>query len=78
MRPVTRGLITAVVYLGVLAVIVVAAFFAVMVLAGPHSGLLPGWMEPVVLIIGWLIVLVIPAWVAFLVWRKLGPRAGPG
>lgn len=72
LRPVARGLITAAVYLLALAVIAVAVFFAVMVFAGPHSGLLPDWLETAVLILGWLIVLVLPVWIAVMCWRRLG------
>lgn len=75
MGAVTRGLITAVVYLLALGVIAASMFFAVMVFAGPHAGLLPSWLEPVVLIIGWLVVLVVPAWLASRVWLRLRPAA---
>ena len=72
LRPVARGLITAAVYLLALAVIAVAVFFAVMVFAGPHSGLLPDGLGAAVLILGWLIVLVLPVWIAVMCWRRLG------
>lgn len=58
-------------YLFALAVTVPLAFFAVLILAGPHSGLLPGWLEAVVLGLGWLAVLLIPPWVAYRVWRRV-------
>lgn len=61
---------TALAYVVSLAVVVVLAFFTVLVLAGPHAGLLPSWLEPVVLAIGWLAVLVLPVLVARLVWRR--------
>ena len=46
----------------------------VIVLAGPHSDLLPAAAQAVVLIVGWLVVLVIPAMAARLVWRRAGKR----
>ena len=70
-----RVLVTAVVYLLSLALVAVAAFFAAIVLAGPHSDLLPGWLGAFVLGIGWLFVLLLPAWIAYAVWRRLGVAA---
>lgn len=46
------------------------AFFAVLFLAGPHGGLLPRSGETVVLAMGWLLVLLVPALVARWVWRR--------
>lgn len=65
-----RVLLTITTYLGTLAVVGVAAFVAVMLLAGPHGGLLPRTFEVPVLIAGWLAVIAIPLWVAWLVWRR--------
>lgn len=67
-----RLLLTIGVYLGALALATVVAFVAVIVLAGPHGGLLPRAFEKPVLILGWLSVLFIPAWTARVVWRRLG------
>ena len=36
-----------------------AVFFAVMLLAGPHGGVLPASLHPATLILGWILVLVI-------------------
>ncbi|MFZ5570491.1 MAG: hypothetical protein ACOZF0_08800 [Thermodesulfobacteriota bacterium] len=66
-------IVTIAAYLLSLAVIAAAAFFVVLILAGPHSGLLPSWLEPVVLGIGWLVVLVLPIWIALKVWRRFRP-----
>ncbi len=63
---------TAVAYIFSLAVVAALAFFAVLILAGPHAGLLPFWLEPVVLGMGWLAVLVLPVLVARVVWRRIG------
>ena len=67
-----RLLITAIAYLVSLVVVAAIAFFAVLFLAGPHGGVRPGYLEPVVLLLGWLAVLGLPAFAAFRVWKKLG------
>lgn len=64
-----RLLITAIAYLVSLVVVAAIAFFAVLFLAGPHGGVLPGYLEPVVLLLGWLAVLGLPAFAAFRVWK---------
>jgi hypothetical protein len=51
-----RVVVTAVVYVGTLVPTAIAAFVIVMIFAGPHAGLLPSWLEPVVLGAGWLAV----------------------
>jgi membrane protein DedA with SNARE-associated domain len=45
-------------------------FFLVILLAGPHSDILPGFLHlPVVLLI-LLIVLTVPAWLAYKIFRR--------
>jgi hypothetical protein len=68
---------TAVAYIVSLAVTAAVSFFAVLVLAGPHAGLLPSWLEPAVLGIGWLVVLVVPVIVARVAWRRIGRSQRP-
>lgn len=70
-----RLLLTIGAYLGTLALVTVAAFVAVIVLAGPHGGLLPRAFEKPVLIFGWLSVLFVPAWIARVMWRRLGRQS---
>lgn len=53
-------------------VVAVVAFVVVMVLAGPHAGLLPQPLEVVVLGLGWVSVLMVPVWAARSVWCRLG------
>lgn len=65
-------------YLLSLGVVGVIAFFAVIILAGPHSGLLPSWLEDVVLALGWLAALVVPGIVALRVWRRGAPAVAGG
>jgi hypothetical protein len=73
-----RGLIAAAVSLVALALIGVIAFFVVLVLAGPHSDLLPDALAPLVIGLGWLALLLLPAWFARRIWRALGRPAREG
>ncbi|HKY92953.1 MAG TPA: hypothetical protein VJM11_18015 [Nevskiaceae bacterium] len=68
--------IAAFAYLGSLLVIGAATLFVVLVVAGPHAGLLPQPLEIVAVLAGWVIVLVAPAYVARSVWRRLDHRGG--
>ena len=67
-----RLLLTILVYLLSLVVTGALAFIFVLVLAGPHAGIFPSWIEAVILGLGWLAVLLVPVWVALLVWRRVG------
>lgn len=55
-----------------LSVVILGAviFVAVLVLAGPHSSMLPSAIQPVVLLLGWAIFLAAPVFVARWVWRR--------
>ena len=44
--------------------------FGVIALAGPHGGILPSFLHRVVLVLGWLLVLGAPAFVARAVWIR--------
>lgn len=76
LRPSARGhaaraLLVAVAYLAALAVVGVVAFFGVLVLAGPHGGLLPSrWSGPA-LGLAWVLVAVLPLLAARWTWRQL-------
>ena len=70
-----RVLLTAVTYLVSLAVLAPLLFFAVMLLAGPHSSMLPSMMQSVVVLLGYLILIVAPVLVARAVWLR--PMARP-
>ena len=61
----------------VISVLVLApvCFFVVMALAGPHSSMLPSYLQPVVLVLGWAALLVLPVVMARAAWRRLTPRA---
>lgn len=62
-------------YLAALVCVAVVCGALVLVVAGPHAGILPGWLEAVVLGLGWLLVLLVPLWVAHQVWRRLRQTA---
>ena len=59
-------------YITTLAVVAGAAFIVVMMLAGPHAGMLPHGLEVLVMLLGWLAVLLVPFLLARRVWRRLG------
>jgi hypothetical protein len=65
-----RWLWAVIAWLAALAVIAPICFLLVIVLAGPHSSLLPGWLQPLVLLLGWIAVIVAPLWIARAVWRR--------
>lgn len=67
-----RVFLTALTYLASLLGVAAVSFIVVIVLAGPHAGLLPHWLEAVVLGLGWLAVLVLPILAARTAWRRLG------
>jgi hypothetical protein len=67
-----RLLIAVATYLVTVTVVAVVTFFLVILLAGPHGGLLPRALEGVVLIVGWSLVLVLPFLAAWAMWRRLG------
>ena len=66
-----RILITGLVYLGSLTVTLPAAFVLALILAGPHSSLLPSVLQPLVLILGWAAVIFLPLTAAVWMWKKL-------
>lgn len=53
-------------------------FFLVILLAGPHAGLLPHFAELLVITAGWLTVLFVPLLAAVSAWRRCSSlRAAP-
>lgn len=70
--PLVRGAATVLAYLLALAVTAPLALLVVLVLAGPHAGLLPQAIEVAVLAAGWVAVLVLPPLAARRVWSALG------
>lgn len=73
MRPLGRRVLVAgLAYVATLAVVCVVAFFVVIVIAGPHAGLVPQVLEPAVIALGWLAVLVLPVLASRAAWRRSG------
>ncbi|MFQ5993485.1 MAG: hypothetical protein ACE5K1_00205 [Acidiferrobacterales bacterium] len=71
MTPKVCWLLVAVGYLVTLIITVIVGTFVVLVLAGPHGGMLPDYLQPVVLISAWIAVIVVPIWAAYRIHREL-------
>ena len=71
-----RVLITSLAFLGSLGLTAAVAFLAVIVLAGPHGGLLPASLHGATLALGWLCVLAVPVLVARWAWRRRSRAEG--
>ena len=65
-----RALLTLLAWLVATAILAPVCFFAVIVLAGPHSSMLPSMIQPAVMLLGWIAFLVAPIFVARAVWRR--------
>ena len=65
-----RLLITLLVFVGTLLPTAFGAFFAVMLLVGPHGGILPSSLESATLALGWLCTLIVPLLIARRTWRR--------
>jgi hypothetical protein len=66
-----KGFLTAVASLLSLIVTAGVALACVLVLAGPHSDILPSWLQSVVFILGWAAVIGVPIAVGRFTWRRL-------
>ena len=71
-----RVLGTCVAFLIALAATAAVAFFAVLLLAGPHGGVLPSPLHTATLVLGWLVVVIVPILASRWAWRRLDPRRG--
>jgi len=56
------------------AILAPVCFFVALILAGPHSSLLPSAIQPAVLVMGWIVFLGAPLLVARTVWRRASGR----
>lgn len=63
-------------FLATLVLVAAGAIVAVLVLAGPHSDILPMPLQIVVYGLAWVVVLLLPALAARAVWRRTGAK-GP-
>jgi hypothetical protein len=68
-----RYVVAGLVWLGIAVLLAPVFFVVVLVLAGPHSSVLPSWMQLAVLVIGWLALLVAPVPVARAVLKRIWP-----
>jgi hypothetical protein len=66
-----RWVVTILTWLMATAALAPVCFFVVLILAGPHSDILPGFMGGPMLILGWLTLLGVLIWLGRLVWRRL-------
>jgi hypothetical protein len=57
------------------AILAPVSFFATIILAGPHSSILPGFLQPVVALLAVAVLLVTPLWLARAAWRRIGRSA---
>ena len=71
-----RWLIAVIVWALSAAVLAPVCFFATMFLAGPHSSMLPGFLQSVVVLLAGAVFLVTPVWFARAAWRRAGRRRG--
>ena len=70
-----RLILTALAWIVSAAVLAPICFFGAIILAGPHSSMLPSVIQPAVLLLFWIVFLAVPIVAARLVWRRLGRRA---
>ena len=70
-----RVIATAIAYFLSLTVVAYVMLIVMVIVAGPHAGLLQSWLEQVVIVLGWVVIFVIPIPVARKVWRRFG-RSG--
>ena len=73
MPPLARVLITFIAWSAVAALLAPVCFFAVILLAGPHSSMLPSAVQPAVLLLGWAAWVVVPIYVARRIWQRTSP-----
>jgi hypothetical protein len=66
-----RWAVAIVVWIVGVVVLAPICFFAAIVLAGPHSSMLPSAIQPAVLIAGWLVLLTAPVLVARAAYRRV-------
>jgi hypothetical protein len=66
-----RWLLAIVTWIVSTAILAPVCFVAVIILAGPHSSMLPSVIQPAVLLAGWIVVLAAPFWAARKVWQRL-------
>ena len=76
MKSIGKWLLIGLLYLVTLLVTAVVCFYSVIILAGPHGGLLPDAFQPAVLIAAWLILIVLPPVLTSLAAKRLSKELG--
>ena len=66
-----RILLALVAYVVSVAILAPLLFFVVVILAGPHSSMLPSRVQPAVVVLGWLMLVIVPILIARAVWRRI-------
>ena len=68
-----RALFTLIAFFVAFIVTGVVTFFAVIFLAGPHGGVLPEWAGPIIFVLAWSAVIILPVVSARKVWLRSSP-----
>jgi hypothetical protein len=74
MPPAARAFIAVIVWAATAAALAPVCFFATILLAGPHSDLLPSVLQPPVLLLGLAVFLLVPLAAARMAWRRTQRR----
>lgn len=69
-----KRFVTGATWLAATAILVPACYLAVVVLAGPHGGVLPEWSHRLVLILAWALLFGVPIWISRIVYKQLRLR----
>jgi hypothetical protein len=69
-----RYVLTIAAFVATLLVVAAATIFAVLVLAGPHSDMLPMPLQVIVYLVAWVAVLALPVLAARAAWRRTAPK----
>lgn len=75
MRELKRWALAILVWFVTASVFAPLCFYGALALAGPHASLVPAFLQPVVLLLGWAVFLAGPPLVARAAWRRSGRRA---
>jgi hypothetical protein len=70
MTPLARVLVTFIAWSAAALLLAPICFFTVILLAGPHSSMLPSAVQPAVLLLGWAAWIVAPIDVARRIWQR--------
>ena len=72
MHPAARVIVTGIVWAATTAVLAPICFFGTILLAGPHSDILPSILQPAVVLLALALLLAVPLWLARRVWIRTG------